>query len=99
MKKKKKKKKKPMLNNRPQEFTATIGFDLRGDCVSFDHETLGHIGKVIFVPVDADSLRIIGEIPETEKYHSLKREMMEQVIHAIKQDLVQRGGSLVASFE
>jgi len=71
----------------PQGVSARKGYDHRGRCYAFEHETLGDLGKIILIDIEG-STQIEADlcIGNSEKSPE-KKEMFEEIISTVEQGL------------
>jgi hypothetical protein len=69
----------------PDGVVAKRGYDHRGHCITFEHETLGELGKIILTDVEEDKLLMEAELSR-EKPETLgkKKKVLEEIISIIE---------------
>ncbi len=72
----------------PPGITASQGYDQRGHCLMFEHETLGELGKIVLIKISEGQmtiqaeLHVGGEDPEIPSAEQ-KRQLFEQVVAVV----------------
>ena len=68
----------------PDGVVATPGYDHRGHCLAFTHETLGHLGKIVFSVIGTETL-MEAELSKDDPQHSeQKKAVLEEIIAVIE---------------
>ena len=77
---------------RPQDLPlgvkASRGYDQRGHCLAFEHETLGELGKIVLIKLSEENVLIqadihIGRGPADTPTSRRKRRLFEQVVKRV----------------
>jgi len=71
-------------NDLPNGVIAKDGYDHRGPCLTFEHESLGFLGKIVLSSMGPDTLMQTEVSREQSEYLEDKKAVLEQVIAVIE---------------
>ena len=69
----------------PPGVKAARGYDQRGHCLTFEHDTLGELGKIVLIKIREEQMQIqadlhVGQEPADTPTARRKRRLFEQVV-------------------
>jgi hypothetical protein len=72
----------------PPGVTASRGYDHRGHCITFDHKTLGELGKIVLIKIEDGKMLIQAEIYKGQEdlnspLVKKKRDVFEKIIATV----------------
>lgn len=71
----------------PFGVTASRGYDHRGHCLTFEHQTLGELGKIVLIPVRDEHVLIQAELytghASPEDPNARRRQVFEEVVAVV----------------
>lgn len=78
----------PRLNRlKPEDLPAGVvakrGYDHRGHCLAFEHETFGELGKIILIDIEDDRFLMTAEISKIDSATFGERQMVLEEISSI----------------
>jgi hypothetical protein len=74
----------------PHGVIAKRGYDHRGHCLSFDHEILGELGKIILIDIEEDKTLMEAELSrENPEALGKKQKIFEEVVSIVEVGLSQ----------
>lgn len=68
----------------PDGVIARPGYDHRGHCIAFAHETLGELGKIVLSEVDDETLMEVELSKEKAEHLGNKQQVMKEIIAVIE---------------
>ena len=71
-------------NDLPDDVIAKPGYDHRGHCITFAHETLGELGKIVLSEVDGETLMEAELSKEKAEHLGKKQAVMKEIIAVIE---------------
>ncbi len=72
----------------PTGVVARTGYDHRGYCLAFEHETLGEIGKIVLVNLQSDLIKLEADLSKSNpEVLGEKQKLLEEIISLVEKGL------------
>lgn len=71
----------------PRGVTTRRGFSEYGPCYEFEHNVLGHLGRIILIPISENQMELRSEMKEQDKCNVLKEGFFKEIVGTISKTL------------
>lgn len=69
----------------PSGVVAKRGYDHRGHCIAFEHETFGELGKIVLIDLEDDRVKLEAELSkENPEALGKKQKVLEKIVSIIE---------------